>query len=148
MTQRSNTLRDIIIAVTTAVLFAVILCLVVFSARGYQHSSDLQDANADTRAELSYIVSSVRDSGSSAISIEDRSGTECLIISGDGYEQRFYQNDGKLLEEYMEPGAGTDPATALEIAYTDILEFEMGDDEILTVRTDSGSASVNIGRRR
>lgn len=148
MTQRSATLRDVITAITATVLFAVILCLVVFAARGYQHASRLQDENGNTRAVLSYITGSVRDSGTSDITIEDRSGTECLIINGDGYEQRFYLSDGRLLEEYTEPGAATEPDTALEIGYTSKLEFELDGDGMLTVRTDSGSSSVNTRRRR
>ena len=62
MPQRIKTLRDVIIALTITVLFAVILSLVVFSARGYQYSAELQDSSSNTRAVLSYIVSSVRDS--------------------------------------------------------------------------------------
>lgn len=148
MTQRFKTLRDIMIALTITVLFAVILCLVVFSARGYQHSAELQDSSGNTRAVLSYIVSSVRDSDASEISVEDRDGTECLVISCDGYEQKFYMNEGRLLEEYTEPEAGIHPDTALEIGKTDTLEFVINDSGILTVRTDSGSSEVNTERRK
>ena len=148
MPQSLKTIRDIIIVLTTTVLFAVILCLVVFAARGYQHSAELQDVNGNTRAVLSYVVSSVRDSGSADISVEDRSGTECLVISGDGYEQRFYLNEGRLLEEYTEPGADPDPATALEIGETGSLAFDLDEEAVLTIRTDSGSAAVNTGRHR
>lgn len=148
MPQRLKTLRDVIIALTTTVLFAVILCLVVFSARGYQHSAELQDSSSNTRAVLSYIVSSVRDSDASEISIEDRSGMECLVISCDGYEHKFYKDEGRLLEEYTEPDAGVDPDMALEIGKTGTLEFEIDENGILTVRTDSGSSSVNTERRK
>lgn len=148
MPQRLKTLRDVIIALTTTVLFAVILCLVVFSAKGYQHAAELQDSSSNTRAVLSYIVSSVRDSDATGISVEDRSGRACLVISCDGYEQKFYLDDGRLLEEYTEPDAGVDPAMALEIGKTGTLEFDIDDNGILTVRTDSGSASVNTERRR
>ena len=148
MPQRLKTLRDVIIAITTTVLFAVILCLVVFSARGYQHSAELQDRSGNTRAVLSYIVSSVRDSDYNEISIDEKSGRECLVISCDGYEQNFYMDEGRLLEEYTEPGMGVDPAMALEIGKTDTLEFEIDENGILTVRTDSGSSSVTTERRR
>ena len=148
MPQRIKVFRDVIIAVTTAVLFAVILCLVVFSARGYQHSAELQDDSSNMRAVMSYIVSSVRDSDYEDISIENRDGTECLVISCDGYEQKFFLSDGGLFEEYTEPGAGINPSTALRIGETSILEFEINDDGILTIRTDCGSSSVNTGRRK
>jgi len=148
MSQRVKTLRDLVIVLTITVLFAVILCLVVFSARGYQHSAELQDSSANTRAVLSYIVSSVRDSGSDDVEVTERDGRECLVIKGDGYEHRFYLNDGKLLEEYTEPDLGLDPGTALEIGTTDTLEFDIGENGILTIKTDSGSASVNTERNR
>ena len=148
MSQRVKTLRDIIIALTITVLFAVILCLVMFSAKGYQHSAELQDKNGNTRAVLSYVVSSVRDSGSARVEVADRAGRECLVISGDGYEQKFYLDEGRLLEEYTEPGAGVNPDIALEIGKTGTLEFILSEDGILTIRTDSGSSSVNTGRRR
>ena len=148
MPQRVKTLRDVIIALTITVLFAVILSLVVFSARGYQHSAELHDSSSNTRAVLSYIVSSVRDSDVSEISIENRSGKECLVISCDGYEHKFYMDEGRLLEEYTEPDTGVDPAMALEIGKTGTLEFDIDENGILTVRTDSGSSSVNTERRR
>ena len=148
MSQRVKTLRDIIIALTTTVLFAVILCLVVFAARGYQHSVEIQDASGNTRAVLSYVVNSVRDSGSSDVSVKDISGTQCLVIGGEGYEQRFYLDGGRLLEEYTEPDAGINPDVALEIGKTDLLEFVLAEDGILTIRTDSGSSAVNTGRRK
>ena len=147
MPQRIKTFREIMIVLTTTVLFAVILCLVVFAARGYQHSAEMQDSSANTRAVLSYIVSSVRDSDASGITVEDRSGTECLVISCDGYEQKFYLNEGRLLEEYTEPGAGIMPEAALEIGKTETLEFEINEG-ILTIRTDSGSSAVNTERHR
>ncbi len=148
MPQRIKTLRDVIIALTITVLFAVILSLVVFSARGYQHSAELQESSSNTRAVLSYIVSSVRDSDASEISIENKSGKECLVISCDGYEHKFYMDEGRLLEEYTEPDMGGDPAMALEIGKTGTLEFDIDENGILTVRTDSGSSSVNMERRR
>ena len=148
MSQRVKTLRDLIIVLTTTVLFAVILCLVVFAAKGYQHSAEIQDASGNTRAVLSYIVNSVRDSGSDEISVRDISGTQCLVIGGEGYDQRFYLNDGSLLEEYTEPDAENNPDVALEIGKTDSLEFELGDDGVLTIRTDSGSSAVNTGRHK
>ena len=148
MPQSNRTLREIITALTVTVLFAVILALVVFAARGYQHSAELQDDAGNTRAVLSYVTSSVRDSGSSEISVAERAGHKCIVISGEGYEQRFYLDEGRLLEEYTEPEAGLNPATALEIGTTDTFDAEIDGNGILTVRTDSGTASVNTGRKR
>ena len=65
-----------------------------------------------------------------------------------GMTWRFYVHDGKLMEEYTEPGAGIFPDSALEIGRTDTIEFEIDEEGILTVRTDSGSSEVNTGRRR
>jgi hypothetical protein len=148
MSQRFKTVREIMIVITTTVLFAVILCLVVFAARGYQHSAEIQDASGNTRAVLSYVINSVRDSGSSDITVEEISGTQCLVIKGEGYEQRFYLDDGRLLEEYTEPDAENNPDVALEIGKTGSLEFTIGEEGVLTIRTDSGSSAVNTRRRK
>ena len=148
MSQSVKTLKDIMIVLTTTVLFAGILCLVVFAARGYQHSAEVQDASNNTRAVLSYVVNSVRDSGSSDVNIKEISGTQCLVISGEGYEQRFYLYDGKLMEEYTEPDADNNPDVALEIGKTNKLEFVLGEEGVLTIRTDSGSSAVNTGRHK
>jgi len=93
-------------------------------------------------------VSSVRDSDAAEVRVEDIEGKECLVISCDGYDQKFYVHDGKLMEEYTEPGGGIFPDSALEIGRTDTIEFEIDEEGILTVRTDSGSSEVNTGRRR
>ena len=145
-----KTAREIVTVLTTMVLFAVILCLVVFAARGYQSSVDIEDRDANTRSVLSYVINSVRDSGSSDVSVKDISGAQCLVIgSKDGdYEQRFYLDDGNLLEEYTEPDAGNRPDVALKIGETDSLEFVLDDNGVLTVRTDSGSSAVNTGRHK
>lgn len=148
MPQRLRSTRDIINVLTITVLFAVILCLVMFSARSYQHASDMQDENGNTRAVLAYITGCVRDSGSSDVSVQDRSGTTCLVIAGNDYEQKIYLHEDSLYEEYTEPGAGIDPDVALKIGTTSTFELELGEDGMLTVRTDSGSASVNTERRR
>ena len=53
---------DLISTITVAVLFFVILMLVVFSAVSYQRSVEISDANGNTRAVLSYIITAVKAS--------------------------------------------------------------------------------------
>mgnify|MGYP002623031902 CR=1 FL=1 len=148
MSQRVKTLKEIMTVLTITVLFAVILCLVVFAAKGYQHSVDTENADGNTRAVLAYVVNSVRDSGASDVSVEDISGTRCLVISNGDYEQRFYLDKGSLVEEYTEPGAENRPDVALRIGETSTLDFALDKAGILTIRTDSGSSAVNTGRHK
>jgi hypothetical protein len=106
---------DIISTITVTVLFMVILSLVVFAARGYQHASEVQNMNSNTRAVGSYVVNCVKDSNTSEVAVENISGTDCLVIrSSDGYEHRIFMIDGRLMEEYVEAGVPLDPETALE----------------------------------
>ena len=147
MFESKKGIGDIILALTVTVLFAVILSLVVFSARGYQHASEIQDANSNSRAVGSYVVNCVKYGNTSEVAIEPVSGYECLVIrSADGYEQRLFLADGKLMEEYAESGMDADPKTALEIGATDVFDLELGDDGLLTVTTDEGVAIVNTKR--
>ncbi|MBR0469503.1 MAG: DUF4860 domain-containing protein [Mogibacterium sp.] len=138
---------DIITVATVTVLFVVIISLVVFAARGYQHASEVQEINSNSRAVGSYVVNCVKDSNTSEVAIETISGTECLVIrSSDGYEHRIFMIGGKLLEEYVEAGADIDPETALEIGTTNTFELELRSDGLLTVKTDEGVSIVNTKR--
>lgn len=144
MPQDRRGIGDIISTLTVTVLFVVILCLVVFAARGYQHSVEVQDSNGDVRAVVAYVANSVRDNNTGNVTIEDRSGVQCLVISSnDGYEQKFYMSDGSLYEEYGEPGSDINPDSALKIGDTDRFDLELDEDGLLQIRTDIGSASVN-----
>ena len=147
MLESKRGIGDIISTVTVTVLFVVILSLVVFAARGYQHASEVQNINSNTRAVGSYVVNCVKDSNTSEVAVEYLSGTECLVIrSSDGYEHRIFMTGGKLMEEYVEAGLPLDPDTALEIGTTQTFDPELGNDGLLTVRTDEGVSVVNTKR--
>lgn len=147
MLERRKGIGDIISAITVTVLFTVILSLVVFAARGYQHASEVQNMNSNSRAVGSYVVNCVKDSNTSEVSVETISGTQCLVISSsDGYEHRIYRNGSSLMEEYVEAGMQINPETALEIGTTDTFEAELGNDGLLTVITDEGVSVVNTKR--
>ena len=147
MLESKKGIGDIISTVTVTVLFVVILSLVVFSARGYQHASEVQNMNSNTRAVGSYVVNCVKDSNTGEVAIEDVSGYHCLVIrSNDGYEHRLFLHDGRLMEEYVEAGLDINPETALEIGTTDVFGLELGSDGLLIVTTDEGVSVVNTKR--
>ena len=147
MLERRKGIGDIISAITVTVLFTVILSLVVFAARGYQHASEVQNMNSNSRAVGSYVVNCVKDSNTNDVSVETISGTRCLVIrSSDGYEHRIYRSGSSLMEEYVETGIELDPETALEIGTTDTFDAELSGDGLLTVTTDEGVSVVNTKR--
>ena len=147
MLESKRGIGDIISTVTVTVLFVVILSLVVFAAIGYQHASEVQNINSNTRAVGSYVVNCVKDSNTSEVAVEYLSGTECLVIrSSDGYEHRIFMTGGKLMEEYVEAELPLDPDTALEIGTTQTFDPELGNDGLLTVTTDEGVSVVNSKR--
>ena len=147
MLESKRGIGDIISTITVTVLFVVILSLVVFAARGYQHASEVQSMNSNSRAVGSYVVNCVKDSNTSEVAVETVSGTECLVIrSSDGYEHRIFMVDGKLMEEYVEAGLPLNPDTALEIGATKTFDAELGNDGLLTVTTDEGVSIVNTKR--
>lgn len=147
MLESKRGIGDIISTITVTVLFVVILSLVVFAARGYQHASEVQNMNSNTRAVGSYVVNCVKDSNTSEVAVENISGTDCLVIrSSDGYEHRIFMIDGRLMEEYVEAGVPLDSETALEIGTTNTFVPELGDDGLLTVTTDEGVSVVNTKR--
>ena len=70
---------DVISTVTVAVLFFVILMLVVFSAISYQRSVEISDANGNTRAVLSYIITAVKANEASRVTVQDADGMQVLV---------------------------------------------------------------------
>lgn len=147
MLESRKGIGDIISTITVTVLFVVILSLVVFSARGYQHASEVQEMNSNTRAVGSYVVNCVKDNNTGEVVIDTISGYRCLVIrSNDGYEHRLFLKDGSLMEEYVETGMEIDPETALEIGTTESFDLELDSDGLLIVTTDEGVSIVNTKR--
>lgn len=147
MYESKKGIGDIISTITVTVLFMVILSLVVFAARGYQHASEVQNMNSNSRAVGSYAVNCVKYNNTGEVSVETLSGYRCLVIrSNDGYEHRLFMDGGKLMEEYVESGMKIDPENALEIGDTDTFDVAIGDDGLLTVTTDEGVSIVNTKR--
>ena len=147
MTGRRST-GDYIRVITITVLFIVILSLVVFAARGYQFAQETQDNNGNTRAVLSYVINVVRDNEAADISVEDRSGTECLVLSNADYEQRIYMSEGTVYEEYSLPNAELRPDDALRIGNAEEFDFTLDDDGLLEIVTDLGTSYVNTLRHK
>ena len=148
MPGKSKSIGDYISVITVTVLFIVILSLVVFAARGYQFAQETQDSNGNTRAVLSYVINAVRDNDAGEVLIADRSGTRCLILENDEYEQRIYFSEGKVYEEYCRPDAAVSPENALEIGSTQEFAFSLSDDGMLEITSDLGSSYVNTLRHR
>ena len=137
---------DVISTVTVAVLFFVILMLVVFSAISYQRSVEISDANGNTRAVLSYIITAVKASEASRVSIEDMDGMQVLVIEdvSTGYAQEIFHKDGKVQENYGRIGEPVNVEDALVIGEADVFEFDMAAYNLLQVTTDLGSSYVHL----
>ena len=146
MPERRKSIGDYISVITVTVLFIVILSLVVFAARGYQFAQETQDINGNTRAVLSYVINAVRDNEATDIIVEERAGTECLILANVGYEQRIYFTDGTVYEEYCEPDMAVNPDNALEIGHAESFDFALNGDGLLTITSDIGASYVNTVR--
>ena len=148
MPERRRTIGEYISVITVTVLFIVILSLVVFAARGYQFAQETQDANGNTRAVLAYVISTVRDNESAEILIEDRAGTECLVLSNNGYEQIIYPEGDAIYEQYGRPGSDPNPDSAIEIGKASQFDLTLDDDGLLEIVTDIGTSYVNTLRHK
>ena len=133
---------------TLAVIFVVMLSVLVFAAKSYQFASSSAESSSNSRAVLSYITSCVHGSNAASVSIEERGGTECLVITDrDGFEQCFFEKDGMLMEMYGEAGAEMQTGDALEIGEAGDLSFSMEDNGLLAIRTGEGTSYVCVERQ-
>ena len=130
-----------------ALFLAGFFLLVVFGARSYQQTVNLQYGNMDTRALSSYLAASVKGSDTrGAVSIRNtEEGPTLLIADGDtGYGLRIYQREGRLLEEYTASDAPFSPEEAQVIGTTELFEPEMPEQDLLIVRTDAGRVVLHL----
>jgi hypothetical protein len=146
MGKRMKTFGDLLTVIVMAVLFLVILLLVVFSAVSYQKAVDIHDANNNTRAVLSYVITAVKANEAETVGISEKDGMQVLTLSDGetGYEQQIFFKDGKVLESYGKAGAPLDPEEALVIGEAKRFEIGYLTENLLEIKTDIGNSYVHI----
>jgi hypothetical protein len=146
--RNTKSIGEILSALTIAVLFLVILLLVVFAARSYQHSADSQYKNDTQRIVCAYVVTAVKDNDGGEVTPETFDGCPGVSIAdGDtGFAHKIYMKDGVLLEEYSLADEAVNPETASEIGETEVFEINYISDDLLEIRTDKGASYVNVQR--
>ena len=150
MRTEKRVIGDIMPAALFAVLFGVILILVVFCAKGYGGITGVREANGETRTLLTYVNTTVKANETADVRIEDRGGKEVLCIEdpSTGYEQLLFLEDGKIFELYGPAGQDPDASRGFAIGASSLFELEMTEENLLSIRTDAGTAYVRISLRR
>ena len=140
-TRTTKSIGDILSALTIAVLFLVILLLVVFTARSYQHGVDSQYENDTQRIVCAYVATAVKDHDGGEVTPMDFDGNPGISIA-DG-ETGFAH---KILEEYSRADMPVNPQTASKIGETSLFEIQYISDNLLEIKTDKGASYVNVRR--
>ena len=147
-TRKTKSIGDILSALTIAVLFLVILLLVVFTARSYQHGADSQYENDAQRIVCAYVATAVKDHNGDEVTPTEFDGYPGVSIEdGDtGFTHKIYLADGTLMEEYSKADAPVDPETANKIGETSLFEISYISEDLLEIKTDRGASYVNVRR--
>ena len=147
-TRTTKSIGDILSALTIAVLFLVILLLVVFTARSYQHGVDSQYENDTQRIVCAYVATAVKDHDGGEVTPMDFDGHPGISIAdGDtGFAHKIYLADGQLLEEYSRSKMPVNPQTASKIGETSLFEIQYISENLLEIKTDKGASYVNVRR--
>lgn len=147
-TRTTKSIGDILSALTIAVLFLVILLLVVFTARSYQHGVDSQYENDTQRIVCAYVATAVKDHDGGEVTPMDFDGNPGISIAdGDtGFAHKIYLSEGQLLEEYSRADMPVNPQTASKIGETSLFEIQYISDNLLEIKTDKGASYVNVRR--
>ena len=145
MLQRKS-IGEVLRGITAAVLFAVILLLVVFSAVSYQRSVETQNSNDNVRAVLSYLVTAVNNDRSGEVTLRSEDGMDLVVITSrtTGMEQRIFFSDGQIYEQYCAPDIPTDPADAVVLGTAERFEVTLAADRLLMVDTEMGLSFIHI----
>ena len=147
-TRTTKSIGDILSALTIAVLFLVILLLVVFTARSYQHGVDSQYENDTQRIVCAYVATAVKDHDGGEVAPMDFDGYPGISIADGetGFAHKIYLADGQLLEEYSRSEMPVNPQTASKIGETSLFEIQYISDNLLEIKTDKGASYVNVRR--
>ena len=147
-TRTTKSIGDILSALTIAVLFLVILLLVVFTARSYQHGVDSQYENDTQRIVCAYVATAVKDHDGGEVTPMDFDGNPGISIADGetGFAHKIYLADGQLLEEYSRTDMPVNPQTASKIGETSLFEIQYISDNLLEIKTDKGASYVNVRR--
>lgn len=147
-TRTTKSIGDILSALTIAVLFLVILLLVVFTARSYQHGVDSQYENDTQRIVCAYVATAVKDHDGGEVTPMDFDGNPGISIADGetGFAHKIYLSDGQLLEEYSRADMPVNPQTASKIGETSLFEIQYISDNLLEIKTDKGASYVNVRR--
>ena len=147
-TRNTKSIGDILSALTIAVLFLVILLLVVFTARSYQHGVDSQYENDAQRIVCAYVATAVKDHDGGEVTPTDFDGHPGISIADGetGFAHKIYLSDGELMEEYSRSDMPVNPQTASKIGETSLFEIEYISENLLEIKTDKGASYVNVRR--
>ena len=144
----NKSIGEILSALTIAVLFLVILLLVVFTARSYQHGADAQYENDTQRVVCAYVATAVKNHTGGEVTPQEFDGFPGICIEdGDtGFAHKIYLHDGDLLEEYSRTDAPINPDTASKIGETSQFDISYVSDNLLEIKTDKGASYVHVQR--
>lgn len=147
-TRTTKSIGDILSALTIAVLFLVILLLVVFTARSYQHGVDSQYENDTQRIVCAYVATAVKNHDGGEVTPMDFDGNPGISIADGetGFAHKIYLSDGQLLEEYSRADMPVNPQTASKIGETSLFEIQYISENLLEIKTDKGASYVNVRR--
>ena len=144
----NKSIGEILTALTIAVLFLVILLLVVFTARSYQHGADAQYENDTQRVVCAYVATAVKNHTNGEVTPEVFDGCPGILIEdGDtGFAHKIYLNGSDLLEEYSKADATINPDTASKIGETSRFDIAYVSEDLLEIKTDKGASYVHVQR--
>ena len=143
---KGKMLSNALSAAIMCVIFLTVLILVVFSARSYRASVDLQHLNFETRAAVGYVLTAVKANRTDDIHL-DGSGDKAMLVISDGVsglEQHIYSRGGELIENYGPAGGSFEADGEEVIGHPGRFEMSMEGDSLLRISTDYGDSYVNI----
>lgn len=118
--------------------------LVMFGAKSYRDTANGQSGNMDTRAQLAYLLTTLRANDTAgAVTVAGTEQEPVLIVrDGDsGYAFRIYRHAGHLVEDFAPADDPLRPEEALSIGATETLRVTRTGD-VLCITTDAGSVLV------
>lgn len=105
--------------------------LLLLGANYYQTMTNKTSQAREIQLPISYIATTIRQANKDQVTLEEKEGIECLVITYDNHKRIIYLYDGELRELFVSDNATYTLNDGTKIAEIDSLEMDLKQNELI-----------------
>lgn len=105
--------------------------LLLLGANYYQTMTNKTSQARNLQLPISYIATTIRQANKDQVSLEEKDGVECLVITYDNHKRIIYLYEGELRELFVANDATYTLNDGTTITEIDSLEMDLKENELI-----------------